>query len=128
MQTDEVLRLDYQKCIALFQGHKPALLEKLTPEELPDYATLKSCRVIDYIPEWKKREEQMAQKPPKKKTPPAEECRRREEYEICDFPDLHRKQSETEDLGMKEGVAERKPPNGEMTPEDIWNEINGDAE
>lgn len=128
MQTDEVLRLDYRKCIALFQGHKPALLEKLTPEELPDYATLKSCRVIDYIPEWKKREEQTAQKPPKKKTPPAEECRRREEYEICDFPDLHRKQSEAEDLGMKEGVAERKPPNGEMTPEDIWNEINGDAE
>ena len=127
MQTDEVLRLDYQKCIALFQGHKPALLEKLTPEELPDYATLKSCRVIDYIPEWKKREQQTAKKPPKKKTPPAEECRRREEYEICDFPDLHRKQSEAE-LGMKEGVAERKPPNGEMTPEDIWNEINGDAE
>ena len=128
MQTDEVLRLDYRKCIALFQGHKPALLEKLTPEELPDYATLKSCRVIDYIPEWKKREEQTAQKPPKKKTPPAEECRKREEYEICDFPDLHRKQSEAEDLGMKEGVVERKPPNGEMTPEDIWNEINGDAE
>ena len=128
MQTDEVLRLDYQKCIALFQGHKPALLEKLTPEELPDYATLKSCRVIDYIPEWKKREQQTAKRPAEKKTPPAEECRRREEYEICDFPDLHRKQSEAEDLGMKEGVAERKPPNGEMTPEDIWNEINGDAE
>lgn len=127
MQTDEVLRLDYQKCIALFQGHKPALLEKLTPEELPDYATLKSCRVIDYIPEWKKREQQTAKRPAEKKTPPAEECRRREEYEICDFPDLHRKQSEAE-LGMKEGVAERKPPNGEMTPEDIWNEINGDAE
>ena len=127
MQTDEVLRLDYQKCIALFQGHKPALLEKLTPEELPDYATLKSCRVIDYIPEWKKRE-QTAKKPAEKKTPPAEECRRREDYEICDFPDLHRKQSEAEDLGMKEGVAERRPPNGEMTPEDIWNEINGDAE
>ena len=128
LQTDEVLRLDNRKCIALFQGHKPALLEKLTPEELPDYATLKSCRVIDYIPEWKKREQQTAKKPPKKKTPPAEECRRREEYEICDFPDLHRKQSEAEDLGMKEGIAERKPPNGEMTPEDIWNEINGDAE
>ena len=126
MQTDEVLRLDYRKCIALFQGHKPALLEKLTPEELPDYATLKSCRVIDYIPEWKKRE-QTTKKPAEKKTPPAEECRRREEYEICDFPDLHRKQTD-EDLGMKEGVAERKPPNGEMTPEDIWNEINGDAE
>ena len=57
MQPDEILRLDYSKCIVLFQGHKPALLYKLTPEELPDYGTLKSCRVIDYIPEWKAREQ-----------------------------------------------------------------------
>lgn len=57
MQPDEVLRLERQKCIALFQGHKPALLYKLTPEELPDYSKLESCRVIDYVPEWKRREE-----------------------------------------------------------------------
>jgi len=60
MLPDEVLRLDRRKCIALFQGHKPALLYKLTPEELPDYSTLKSCRVIDYVPEWKRLEEQAA--------------------------------------------------------------------
>ena len=56
MQPDEVLRLDYRKCIVLFQGHKPAMLYKLAPEEIPDYNTLKSRRVIDYIPEWKRRE------------------------------------------------------------------------
>ena len=56
MLPDEVLRLEYGKCIALFQGHKPALLYKLTPEELPGYSELRSCRVIDYIPEWKRRE------------------------------------------------------------------------
>jgi type IV secretion system protein VirD4 len=62
MLPDEVLRLDYQKCITLFQGHKPALLYKLAPEELPDYAKLKPCRVIDYIPEWKQREMEAAER------------------------------------------------------------------
>jgi type IV secretion system protein VirD4 len=73
MLPDEVLRLDYQKCIALFQGHKPALLYKLAPEELPDYANLRSCRVIDYIPAWKQRENEAAKKAPQaesRKTPP----------------------------------------------------------
>ena len=56
MQPDEILRLEYEKCIALFQGHKPALLYKLTPEELPGYSELRSCRIIDYIPEWKRKE------------------------------------------------------------------------
>ena len=57
MMPDEVLRLDYQQCIALFQGHKPALLYKLSPEELPEYKSLESCRIIDYTPEWKRREQ-----------------------------------------------------------------------
>ena len=75
MQQDEVLRLDNKKCIALFQGHKPALLYKLTPEELPDYATLKSCRIIDYTPEWKLREQEQEQQRKTKTTkqdPPKE--------------------------------------------------------
>lgn len=55
MQPDEVLRLDQQKCLALFQGHRPALLYKLTPEELPDFAGLTTCRVVDYIPAWKQK-------------------------------------------------------------------------
>ena len=54
MQPDEILRLEYDKCIALFQGHKPALLYKLTPEEIPGYNGLRPCRVIDYTPEWKR--------------------------------------------------------------------------
>ena len=62
MQPDEILRLDNQKCIALFQGHKPALLYKLTPEELPDYGKLTPCRVIDYVPDWKRREQEEARK------------------------------------------------------------------
>ena len=69
MQPDEVLRLDRRKCIALFQGHKPALLYKLAPEEFPDYGKLKSCRVIDYIPAWRQQEEQTP--PPSQEPTPA---------------------------------------------------------
>ena len=56
MQPDEVLRLDNSRCIVLFQGHKPALLYKLTPEEIPGFDTLEPCRVIDYIPQWRQRQ------------------------------------------------------------------------
>ena len=56
--------------IALFQGRKPALLYKLTPEELPGYDTLKSCRVADYTPEWRLREEQEKAQTAKKPAPP----------------------------------------------------------
>jgi len=59
---DEGLRLGRERCIAPFQGHKPALLYKLAPEQLPDYNKLKSCRIIDYTPERKRREEEQAKK------------------------------------------------------------------
>ena len=58
MQPDEILRLDSRKCIALFQGHKPALLYKLAPEELPAYGKLQTCRVLDYTPDWKRKEDE----------------------------------------------------------------------
>ena len=57
MDLSEVLRLDERKCIALFNHRKPALLYKLTPEELPGYNELTSCRVTEYVPEWRRREE-----------------------------------------------------------------------
>ena len=73
MQPDEILRLDRRQCIALFQGHKPALLYKLAPEELPDYGSLKSRRVVKYIPKWKRREQQaQKKKAASKQTKPAE--------------------------------------------------------
>jgi len=76
MLPDEILRLDRRQCIALFQGRKPALLYKLAPEELPDYNTLKPCKVIDYTPEWVRREEEEEKAaPPKQKTESAPEKR-----------------------------------------------------
>ena len=71
MQLDEILRLDRRQCIALFQGCKPALLYKLSPEEFPDYGTLKFCRVADYTPEWRLKEEQKKVQAAKREAPPA---------------------------------------------------------
>ena len=71
MLPDEILRLDRRQCIALFQGHKPALLYKLAPEELPGYNDLKPCRVVEYVPEWKRREDE--KKTDADKTPPPQQ-------------------------------------------------------
>ena len=56
MQPDEVARLDTRQCVALFNHHKPALLYKLAPEDLPEFQKLHSCRIIDYVPAWRLRE------------------------------------------------------------------------
>ena len=73
MLPDEILRLDRRQCIALFQGHKPALLYKLAPEELPGYNSLKPCRVVEYVPEWKRREDEKKTSADKTPPPPAPE-------------------------------------------------------
>lgn len=112
-QTDEILRLDRKKCIALFQRRKPALLDKLMPEELPDYNSLKPCRVIDYVPEWKQREAQEEKKcAAPVKDVPSPECAEREHAEeshreppsiqdpVYDLPDL--KAATSGGLGMVE--------------------------
>ena len=46
------------------------MLYKLTPEELPGYSELKSCRVADYTPEWRLKEEQKKAQAAKKVAPP----------------------------------------------------------
>ena len=120
MLPDEILRLDRRQCIALFQGRKPALLYKLAPEELPDYLTLKSCRVIDYTPEWKRREKEKAKTSPepvpaltlKKEAhpPPAKEAPAQSELHVEDLPayDLpDMKQEAAGGLGMVEIKAVR---------------------
>ena len=78
MLPDEILRLDRRQCIALFQGHKPALLYKLAPEELSGYNDLKPCRVVEYVPEWKRREEEKKTGADKTSPPPPPEPVREE--------------------------------------------------
>ena len=43
----------------------------MTPEELPDYAGLTTCRVIDYIPEWRRKGAETA---PQKQAPVQKEA------------------------------------------------------
>ena len=75
MFFDEVLRLDQKQCIAMFNHHKPALLYKLTPEELPDFNRLERCSVFAYTPEWKKRTEQEQRGSEQQARPPQQEER-----------------------------------------------------
>ena len=116
MLPDEILRLDRRQCIALFQGRKPALLYKLAPEELPDYNTLKPCKVIDYTPEWVHREEEKKKAVPpvpapalKKETPakeaPPQEALHAEDLPAYDLPDM--KPEAAGGLGMVEITAVR---------------------
>ena len=120
MLPDEILRLDRSQCIALFQSRKPALLYKLAPEELPDYNTLKPCKVIDYIPEWVRREEEKRKAPPepppepvlRKEAPPPpakevslQEDLHAEDLPAYDLPDM--KQEAAGGLGMVEIKAVR---------------------
>ena len=124
MQTDEILRLDRKKCIALFQGRKPALLDKLTPEELPDYNSLKPCRVIDYVPEWKQREEQEEKKcaAPAEAVPPPEHAEESHhepppvQNPVYDLPDL--KAAPSDGLGMVEITAVRGDDDADKEEED----------
>ena len=52
MLADEITRLDTQKCIALIGGHKPLLLCKVKPEEIPGFTELQPTRIMDYVPLW----------------------------------------------------------------------------
>lgn len=73
MYPDELLRLDNSKEIVLFRGQNPLQLYKIIPEELPGFDDLKPCRVVDYIPEWRKREEEQQKQAAKAPTPPPPE-------------------------------------------------------
>ena len=99
MNPDEVLRLENRKCLALFKGHKPALLYKMTPEELPDYAGLTTCRVIDYIPEWRRNEAETApQKKPSVQKEPSNSQKQPDRSEQPPVYDL----AEDDEIGMVE--------------------------
>lgn len=58
MMPDEVRRLPRNKAILLIRGSKPLMLEKITPEEFPDFAKLKTCKAIDHIPKWQQKEQE----------------------------------------------------------------------
>lgn len=62
MLADEITRLDTQKCIALIGGHKPLLLCKVKPEEIPGFTELQPTRIMDYVPMWYTLDQQRAER------------------------------------------------------------------
>jgi len=53
MMPDKIMRMDNKKCIVLLRGHKPLMLDKITPEEFPVQAQLKYTKITDYVPDWR---------------------------------------------------------------------------
>ncbi len=64
MMPDEVRRLPRDKAILLVRGSKPLLLNKIRPEEHPDFQKLRFCKAGDHLPEWRKREMEKASSKP----------------------------------------------------------------
>ena len=71
MLADEITRLDTQKCIALIGGHKPLLLCKVKPEEIPGFTELQPTRIMDYVPLWYTLDRQRAERAKTRPVPAA---------------------------------------------------------
>lgn len=56
MMPDEIRRLPRDKAILLIRGSKPLLLDKISPEEIPEFKKLRYCKAIDHLPNWLKKE------------------------------------------------------------------------
>ncbi len=56
MMPDEVRRLPRDKAILFVGGGKPLLLNKIRPEEHPDFQKLRFCKAADHIPAWRAHE------------------------------------------------------------------------
>ena len=85
MQPDEVLRLPNEQCIVMLRAQKPLLLYKIVPEEFPEFATMHTTRIVDYIPQWRREPE-----PAPPQTPPPEEppVKTKNEAEADDDPQM----------------------------------------
>ncbi len=64
MMPDEVRRLPRDKAILLVRGSKPLLLNKIRPEEHPDFQKLRYCKASDHIPAWRVQETEKAKPKP----------------------------------------------------------------
>lgn len=54
---DELRRLPKDQALLLVRGEAPLLLQKIQPEEHPDYTRLRPCKAADHIPAWRLQEE-----------------------------------------------------------------------
>lgn len=59
---DEVRRLPKDQAILIIRGEKPLKVQKIVPEEHPDYIKLTPCKATDHIPLWRQQEQEKEQK------------------------------------------------------------------
>lgn len=52
--SDEILRLFYNKMIGILRGNKPVLIDKVIYTKHPLANELKDVSINDYVPDWKK--------------------------------------------------------------------------
>lgn len=50
---DEIMRMPRDECIALIRGVRPMKLNKIMPEQMPEYSKLTPCKIGEYIPKWR---------------------------------------------------------------------------
>lgn len=109
MYPDELLRLDNSQEIVLFRGQNPLQLYKIIPEELPGFAELKPCRVVDYIPAWRTLEEEKQEQAAKApKAPPPEPIHFA--TQLCDQPSLFDATPTQEEAPPAPAPREDEPP------------------
>ena len=59
MLPDEILRMPNEQALVLLRGQKPLMLYKIIPDELPAFKKLSAVRIVDYLPEWKRKEDEI---------------------------------------------------------------------
>lgn len=104
MLPDELLRLDNAREIAIFRGHKPLLLYKITPEELPEFDHLRYTRITDYIPDWCK------ERPP---ASPHAETKGTSEGAEPSFPESPKQAKVPSEIWRNTAMLRTQPPAGE---------------
>lgn len=57
--SDEILRLLYNKMIGILRGNKPVLIDKVIYTKHPLANELKDLSINDYVPEWKLQKNEM---------------------------------------------------------------------
>lgn len=63
MLPDEIRRLPKDQLILIMRGEQPLKLQKITPEEMPEFKKMVSCKATDHIPKWRQKESEQQSAP-----------------------------------------------------------------
>ena len=63
MLPDEIRRLPKDQLILIMRGEQPLKLQKITPEEMPEFKKMVSCKATGHIPKWRQKESEQQSAP-----------------------------------------------------------------